>query len=66
MTSADIAAELTELQELLELEKEADLEFHRQKILNLPLEKRVKEGYSWYNITVAKSGYTIGDRAFVI
>ncbi|MEL7422368.1 MAG: AAA domain-containing protein [Bacteroidota bacterium] len=66
LTSADIAAELTELQELLELEKEADLEFHRQKILNLPLEKRVKEGYSWYNITVAKSGYTIGDRAFVI
>ena len=66
MTSAEIAAELTELQELLELEKEADLEFHRQKILNLPLDKRVSEGYSWYNVTVTKSGYTIGDRAFVI
>ena len=66
LTSADIAAELTELQELLELEKQADLEFHRQKILNLPLDKRVSEGYSWYNVTVTKSGYTIGDRAFVI
>lgn len=66
MTNADIAAELSQLEELLALEKEADLEFHRQKILNLPLEKRVKEGYSWFNVNVTKSGYTIGDRAFVI
>lgn len=66
LTTADITAELKELEELLELEKEADLEYHRQKILNLPLDKRVKEGYSWYNVTVTKSGYTIGDRAYVI
>ncbi len=66
LTTADITAELKDLQELLALEKEADLEYHRQKILNLPLDKRVSEGYSWYNVTVTKSGYTIGDRAFVI
>lgn len=66
LTTADITAELKDLKELLALEKEADLEYHRQKILNLPLDKRVSEGYSWYNVTVTKSGYTIGDRAFVI
>lgn len=67
MTPAAITAELQELQQLLALEKAADLEYHRKKIQSLPLDKRVKEGYSWYGgVTVAKSGYTIGNRAFVI
>lgn len=67
MTPAAITAELQELQQLLALEKKADLEYHRQKIQSLPLEKRVKEGYSWYGgVTVTKSGYTIGSRAYVI
>lgn len=66
MTPSPITTELHKLQQLLSLEKEADLEYHKQKILNLPLDKRVAEGYSWYGVTVTKSGYTIGDRAFVI
>ena len=67
MTPAAITAELQELQKLLALEKAADLEYHRKKIQSLPLEKRVKEGYSWYGgVTVTKSGYTIGNRAYVI
>jgi len=66
LTPAAITQELQHLIEILAVEKAADLEFHRQKIQSLPLEKRVKEGYSWYGVSVVKSGYTIGNRAYVI
>ena len=62
----DIILELQKLHKLLLLEKAADLEYHRQRIQKLPLPERVAEGYSWYPVEVVKSGYTLGDRAFVI
>ncbi|MEM1215002.1 MAG: AAA domain-containing protein [Bacteroidota bacterium] len=66
LTPAEIQAELLLLQELLAIEKAADLEYHRQKIQRLPLNKRVKEGYAWYPVTIVKKGFTIGSRAYVI
>ena len=66
MTSEEITEELVLVNKLLSLEKQADLEFHRQKIQSLPLNQRVKEGYAWYPVSIVKSGYTIGNRAFVI
>ncbi|MEZ4985384.1 MAG: AAA domain-containing protein [Saprospiraceae bacterium] len=65
MTPQDIQDELQRLHTNLLLEKEADLEYHRQKIQSLPLDRRVAEGYAWYPVTVVKTGYTIGNRAFV-
>lgn len=65
MTDADIRAELLEQQELLALEKAADLEYHRRKIEQLPLPKRITEGYAWYPVVVTKSGYTYGNRAWI-
>ncbi|PHN04056.1 AAA domain-containing protein [Flavilitoribacter nigricans] len=62
----DIQKALDHLRELVQLEKQEDFEQHRQKILQLPLDKRVSEGYSWYPVVVSKSGYALGDRAFVI
>lgn len=58
--------EIEQLQRLLRMEKEADFELHRQKVQSLPLDQRIGEGYTWYPVMVAKSGYTIGERAFVI
>lgn len=58
--------ELAELSELLQLEKEEDLEQFKQIVQRLPLEERKARGYTWYPLQVAKSGYTYGERAFVI
>lgn len=62
----DIQEALASLRKLVQLEKEEDFEQHRQKIQQLPLDKRVSEGYSWYPVQVTKSGYALGDRAYVI
>lgn len=61
-----ITEELAHLREMVQLEKQEDFEQHRQKILKLPLDKRVSEGYSWYPVVISKSGYALGDRAYVI
>ena len=53
------------LEELLQLEKEEDLRQYKELIQNLPLAERRKKGVSWYPLEVVKTGYTIGDRAFV-
>lgn len=62
----EIQEALAHLRELVQLEKQEDFEHHREKILKLPLDKRVSEGYSWYPVVVSKSGYALGDRAYVI
>ncbi len=53
------------LQELLQTEKEEDLRQYKELIQNLPLSERRKKGVSWYPVMVSKTGYTLGDRAFV-
>ena len=58
--------EFEELLELLLLEKAEDLEQFKQKILKLSLEERKDQGYSWYPLQVVKSGYTYGERAYVV
>lgn len=58
--------EIEKLSELLRIEKAEDFEQHRRLVQQLPLDQRVAKGYAWYPVTVVKSGYAIGDRAFVI
>lgn len=60
-----ILQELDELADLLAKEKQEDFEQHRQKVMSLPLEERIKRGYSWYPVTVNRSGFALGERAFV-
>lgn len=52
--------------ELLKLEKTADYEQFKALIQSLSLSERKEKGYTWYPLEVIKSGYTYGDRAFVI
>ena len=58
--------ELQEVADLLLLEKEEDLRQYQELIQKLPLVERKEKGYSWYPVVSVKSGYTIGDRAFVV
>lgn len=47
-------------------EKKADFEEYKNIIAKLPLDERKKQGYTWHPLNVVKSGYTIGERSFVI
>ncbi len=58
--------ELEQLARLLQLEKEEDLEQFKSRIQRLPLTERRDNGYAWYPVQVAKTGYTYGERAYVI
>ncbi len=66
MNSVAELEELAALKELLKIEKEADYEQHKLLIERLPLEERKAKGYTWYPLIVVKSGYTYGDRAYLI
>ena len=58
--------DLEKLLELLKLEKEEDLERFRKTVKELPLAERKEKGVTWYPLQVVKSGYTYGERAFII
>lgn len=58
--------EIQQLRALLTLEKKADLEFFKSVIQNKPLEQRRSEGFTWFPLSVVRTGYTYGDRAFVV
>lgn len=60
-----VIQELEDLKESLKLEKEEDFEQFRRLVQSLPLEKRKQQGYTWYPVEVKKTGYTIGENAFV-
>ena len=47
-------------------EKKADFEAYKNIIAKLPLDERKKQGYTWHPLNIVKSGYTIGERSFVI
>lgn len=50
---------------LLQLERQADLEQYRQKVLLRPLHARVKEGMTWYPVRLAKEYIGTGERIIV-
>ncbi len=51
---------------LLLMEKEEDFQQYKTLIQNLPLSERRQKGVSWYPVGVQKTGFTIGDRAFIL
>ncbi|MCB0663669.1 MAG: AAA family ATPase [Saprospiraceae bacterium] len=51
---------------LLQLEKQEDYEQFRKMVESLSMQERKEEGYTWMPVKVIKSGYTIGEKAFVI
>jgi superfamily I DNA and/or RNA helicase len=57
---------LEDLRKLVQVEREAERAAHVERIQHLSVQQRVEEGYAWYPVQVGKSGFTIGERAFVI
>jgi len=64
--SSEALSELEQLLALLKIEKEEDFEQHRRFVQSLPLVERVEKGYCWYPVAVVRTGYSVGDRAFVV
>ena len=57
-----ISEELSHTLELIKIERQADLEQYRQKILLLPLHRKTKEGKCWYPVRVKRSYIGMGER----
>ncbi len=66
MPAESIDQQILRLQELLQLEKEEDFERYRQEVLQLSLSEKKNRGLTWHPLQIAKQGYTLGDRAFVV
>ena len=67
MSSTDSRTEhIHKLREILQLEKSEDFEQHRNILQRLSLEEKVKEGYCWFPLQVIKTGYAIGNRAYLL
>jgi ATP-dependent RNA/DNA helicase IGHMBP2 len=58
--------EITHVLELLKLEKEEDLRQFKTVVEKMPLRERVDAGYTWHPLTVVRTGFAIGEKAFVI
>src|SRR5258707_15566864 len=50
---------------LLQLERQADLEQYRQKILMRSLSQRVKEGVTWYPVRLLRDYIGTGERVMI-
>lgn len=59
-------SEINQVLEALRKEKEEDLRQFRSVIEKMPLAERTKNGYTWHPLTVVRTGFAIGDKAFVI
>ncbi len=60
-----IAEQLNHTLALIKLERQADLEYYRQKILLLPLHRKTKEGKCWYPVKVIKNYIGTGERLII-
>jgi ATP-dependent RNA/DNA helicase IGHMBP2 len=58
--------EIERLIETLQVEKEEDFIQFRKFVQSLPLSKKKEKGLCWYPFRINKSGYTYGERAFVV
>jgi superfamily I DNA and/or RNA helicase len=51
---------------LLRQEKEEDLQQFVEQVRQRPLAQRVEQGYTWYPLKVVQTGFSLGEKAFVI
>ncbi len=57
---------LEHLHALLDIELEADRTRFREEIQRLDLKERVRRGFTWSPVEVIKTGFVVGERAFVV
>lgn len=61
----NIRQQLTRTLELLQMERNADLEQYRQKVLLRSLTQRTKEGTTWYPVTLKRFYIGTGERPII-
>ena len=59
-------AHFQNLLDLLRQEKEADYRAFLQLVRENPLPERVAQGYTWYPLNVLNTGFSLGEKAFVV
>ncbi|MEZ4919030.1 MAG: hypothetical protein R2792_07955 [Saprospiraceae bacterium] len=55
-----------QLQHALQLEKQADQQEFLRFVREKPLKERVENGYAWSPLSVVKTGFALGEKAFVV
>ena len=56
----------THLRSLLQREREEDLQQYLKQVRERPLTERVEQGYAWYPLNVVQTGFSLGEKAFVV
>ncbi|HAD14126.1 MAG TPA: AAA family ATPase, partial [Saprospirales bacterium] len=59
-------AHFQRLKMLLLQEKEADYRNFLELVRENPLPKRVEEGYTWFPLNVLNTGFSLGEKAFIV
>ncbi len=57
---------LRKLKENIDIELKEDIRIFQQKIEALSLSEKRQKGYCWHPVQVVKTGFTYGDRAFIV
>jgi len=60
-----ISEQLYKTLELLRMERQADLEQYRQKVLLVPLQRKTKEGKCWYPVRFSRHYIGTGERLII-
>lgn len=58
--------ELRQVLEALLVEKKEDFDQFKSHVQSLSLDEKRKQGYTWNPVEITSSGYTYGERAFVV
>lgn len=57
---------LAHLLALLHQEREEDLQEYLRQVRQRPLHERVAQGYTWYPLNVVQTGFSLGEKAYVV
>jgi ATP-dependent RNA/DNA helicase IGHMBP2 len=61
----EVVNDLQKLLTLIEIERKEEYTYFFEHLARLPVQHKVKEGYSWYPIQVIDTGFGLGDYPFV-
>jgi len=61
----DVVTELQKLLTLIETERKEEYHYFFNHLAKLPIQHKVKEGYTWYPVFIKETGYGIGDYPYI-
>lgn len=63
---SETKSKLKQVKELLILEKQAELQFHKELLSNNSIKERVQKGVCWYPLQIKEKGFGLGEYPFVV